>query len=86
MNGVLQQMYGLALLYLVCPETFGEIILIFVFLKGRHWNGAFNVLPEVEGFQLSTNTSLPVREIRLPLEGLHMRRSALLERHDADES
>ena len=79
-------MYSLALLYLVCPETLGEVILIFVFLRGRHWNGAFNVLPEVEGFQLSTNTSLPVREIRLPLERPYRCRSALLERHDADES
>ncbi len=79
-------MYRLALFYLVCLKIFGEVILIFVFLKDRHWNGALNILLEVEGFQLSIDMSFPVCEIRLFLEGLYMRRNVLFEKYDVDES
>ena len=79
-------MYRLAFFHFIYPKTLGEVILIFVFLRNRHWNDALNIFPEVEDFQLSIDTSLPVREICLPLKGLYMRRSALLKRHDADES
>ncbi len=79
-------MYRLALLYLICPKTLYEVILIFIFLKGRHWNNALNIFPEVEGFQLSINISFPIREIRLPLEKLYIRRNVLFERYDTDEN
>ncbi len=79
-------MHRLALLHLVYPKTFGEIILIFVFLKNRHWNGTLNIFLEVEGFQLSINMFLPIREIRLLLKRFHIRRSAFFKKYDTDEN
>ncbi len=79
-------MHRLALLHLIYPKIFDEIILIFVFLRNRHWNGAFNILPKVEGFQLSIDTFLLVCKIRLPLKGLYIYRNTLFKRYDADES